>query len=821
LIGRYHDWKPTNIIDADLGAVFVMSAKAIYTVTYRLVLASAFAILAVLVFGNENGRAQGQKGPLQKFDTDEDTITVRFGPDSSLRSLAQQYLDDPDLWPIILRLNGFDDITDLAEDQELRLPASQLQAAVSGLATSLAIIQSANEAGAQLFAPILIGRAIRLRDDAVKEKQNGFYGQSISLSTQSIDRAESARARSNDMRDVEAEARLSDRHGWVEGQKTSENSWSDRMTNSVLNEQEKLRTLSKSTAQVVFRDASRLRLNPNSQAVIQRMRVDPLKRREEAQISLIEGDFYALLATESNRNRLEVSLPNADAKIDSGSFWVSQDSDSAKFSNYDIKPVSITASGETLVLGRNEGALVRTGEAPKEKIAVHERIDLNLPEDNAVLFGDSIALGWEAGVAADEYWVEIAFDPRFDRMAESLWGIAENSIDNLEIDPGTYFWRVAAIDAFGLPGQMSTVHKFEIRTDGTPPFLKILTPEQQVIIREANVTVTGETEAGTTLLINDVPVDVGSDGRFSHVLAIAEGANTISVMARDPAGNDTVRKVTFSHMKDDSRDIIYDANLPRDKMGRFLTAGEILTLSGTALGDAGISVLDGSGSLRSETYAEPSGAFLVNIPLAGASENLTVRVNVASGHSYDQAIEAVVLSTPPRIDFASPPPAVTSQPVLELEIVTDQEAIVTVNGVAPDNRGGKAVTSIALEEGPNLLETIATNAVGLVSIDKRTVIFDSQKPVVTGEVISVSPSGAKEMLSLIVGAKDATGVAKTSRYRVQIGDRHFSGVLRYNRARKAYLGKTELPLRADDAEMLIEIEIADVAGNVSIVKLVQ
>ena len=97
------------------------------------------------------------------------------------------------------------------------------------------------------------------------------------------------------------------------------------------------------------------------------MRVDPLKRREEAQISLIEGDFYALLATESKRNRLEVNLPSADATIDSGSFWVSQDDDAAKFSNYDVKPVSITARGETLVLGRNEGALVPTGEAPAGK----------------------------------------------------------------------------------------------------------------------------------------------------------------------------------------------------------------------------------------------------------------------------------------------------------------------------------------------------------------------------------------------------------------------------------------------------------------------
>ncbi len=779
------------------------------------------AAVAMLVLGAHAGLAQGQKGPLQDFDIGEDYVTVRYGPDLSLRAMAEQYLDDPDLWPIILRLNGFEDITDISDDQELRLPASQLQAAISGLATSLLIIQAANEAGAQLFAPVLIGTAIRLREDAMKEKQAGSYSESISLSTQSIDRAESARVQSSEQRDVEAEARLSDRHGWVEGQKTTENSWSDRELNAVLNEQEKLRTLSESTAQVVFRDASRLRLNPNSQAVIQRMRVDPLKRREEAQISLVEGDFYALLATESKRNRLEVSLPNADAKIDSGSFWVSQDSDSAKFSNYDVKPVSISAGGETMVLGRNEGALVRSGEAPQEKIAVHRRIALEQPEDDALVFGRDVALAWEAGEDATEYWVEVAFDPRFDRMAESLWGVKDNRVEALPLEPGTYFWRVAAIDPFGLPGQMSTVRRFETRRDETPPFLQIDAPAPQAIIRKADLAVTGETEPGVVLLIDNVPVDVAPDGSFTHVVTAGEGENTVTVTTRDAAGNETVRKVVFSFIKDDSRAIAYDPSLPRDGEGRFLTAGETLTVSGTVLEDARISVLDGDGALRSETYADPSGAFLVNIPLKGAVESLTMQVTTVSGHSFSETIEAGLVDTPPRIDYAEPPPAVTSDPTLTLDILADQEVAITVNGLTPADDDGKATISLDLTEGPNLIETVATNAVGLVTIDKRTVIFDSLEPVVTDQVVSVEPAGDKELVSLKIGARDATGVAKTSRYRLQIGDREYRGVLRFNRARKSYQGKTEVPLRMNDEDMTIEIEIADVAGNVNIVTLTQ
>ncbi len=73
-------------------------------------------------------------------------------------------------------------------------------------------------------------------------------------------------------------------------------SWRDLGLRSILIEEEKVRTLSDSTAQITFRDASRLRLNANSNAVIRQMRFDPLSKREEAKVSLIEGDFYALLA---------------------------------------------------------------------------------------------------------------------------------------------------------------------------------------------------------------------------------------------------------------------------------------------------------------------------------------------------------------------------------------------------------------------------------------------------------------------------------------------------------------------------------------------
>lgn len=743
---------------------------------------------------------------------DEGFVTVRFEAGMSLRSLAAQHLDDPDLWPIILRLNGIDDIATIALGQELKIPGSQVELAASALEASLGQIQKANEAGAQLFAPILIRNAIEFRDQAVLENRDGVYHESIALSSKSINRAEAARTTSEQRRDVEAEARLSDRQGWVEGQKTSENSWSERELNAILNEQEKLRTLSSSTAQVVFRDASRLRLNANSQAVIQRMRVDPLKRREEAQISLVEGDFYALLATESNRNRLEVNLPNVEAKIDSGSFWVSQDESGAKFSNYDVKPVAIIAGEETLVLGRNEGAVVGTGQRPDRKIAVIGRVTLDQPQDGDILFTGNVRLSWLA-IDASAYWLELAHDPRFDRMADSRNGISGTSLDDLDLPPGIYFWRVAALDGFGLRGPMSIARKFEVRTDDLPPFLRIRTPQGGAVLREAQVTISGETEAGAAVFVGDAAADVDRDGRYFFTVTAEEGANEISVTARDVAGNETVRTVAFAYMADARGEIAYDESLPRDESGRFLTATDQLTLSGTAAGQARITVRDIAGTLRSETYSDAEGRFALNVPLLSPDEELALGVTTASGYEYEEAITAGIRDRPPVIALDRPVPAVTAEPVLNLAIAAEAGTRYSVNG-KPGTRDAAGIGfTIELAEGPNQIEIVATNPVGLVSIEKRRVILDSLKPEMTANEIAVEQRGTGQVVTMRIEARDGTGLAKTARVRLSGPSGAREGVLRYNRARKSYLGSVELPSGESEGDVKLEVELADVAGN--------
>lgn len=781
--------------------------------------ASVAFVLTILLGSLALSPPAAAAGPVPA-ETIEDVVKVKVEQGLGLRGIAEKFLKDPDLWPIILRLNGIENVADIREGQELLLPASQVRLAATALDASLAEIQKANEAGAQIFAPIMIKNAIDFRDMAVIENRNGVYVEAIALSSKSIVSAGEARTTSEQKRDVEAEARLSDRQGWVEGQKTSENGWTERELNAVLNEQEKLRTLSESTAQVVFRDASRLRLNSNSQAVIQRMRDDPLKRRKEAQISLVEGDFYALLAPESDRSRLEVNLANVDAKVDSGSFWVSQDdSGAAKFSNYDSKPVAIVSGGDTLVLGRNEGAVVQGGETPTEKVAVMGRPSLSQPADNATVFGNSVRLSWEPIEGGAGYWVEIGFDARFDRMVDSLWDIKEEHTGDLTLAPGTYYWRVATLDSLGLPGPMSTARKFEIISDQTPPFLRIRTPDSNSIVREASVTISGETEAGVAVTVAGEVASVDKDGRFFFTVESKDGDNQVTVIARDAAGNETSRQLQFTYLRDSQRAILYDPSLPRDAEGRFLTAGRQLALSGRAAEGARISVSDADGRLRSETYADQAGHFAIGIPLAGGAEALEIKVTTVSGYAYQETIDALASDRPPQFRLSKPLPPVTSQPTLDLSIEADPGTRLTVNGADGEVSGSTTRFKVELTLGANLVEIVATDAVGLVTIKKHTVVFDNEKPEVTGKEIIAKRVGDSDMLSIRVGAADASGLAQTSRFRIRSGDAERAGVLRYNRASKSYQGSIEMPVAPADGGYEIVVKLTDVAGNVNEVRL--
>jgi hypothetical protein len=750
---------------------------------------------------------------------DSEYLTVRLETDQNIRQVAERYLDDPNLWPEILRASGLKSITELRPGITLRVPATEISTANKALVDALLQIQSANLAGAQLFAPENIGKAITLHDQALVKRTQRDWRTTRGLATESYSEATVALEKSEKLRDQAAEALLSDRNGNVEGQRPQDLSWRDLQLRQILIEEEKVRTLSDSTAQITFRDASRLRLSPNSNAIIQRLRYDPLKRKEEAKVSLIEGDFYALLADKTTRTSFNVEIPRVNANIDSGSFWVSHDTTGAKFTNYDVGVVEVSALGKTVALGPMEGTIVTPGSTPRDKLAVLRAPSLTEPRDEATVYRSAPQLAWATVADAAGYWIEIASDQTFGRMVVSKFGLDQPRFDAPTLQPGEYFWRVAALDSLGLPGARSTTWRFRVTVDNTPPFLSITAPEREAILRDPAVRVAGESEPGARVTVQGQPVDVAPDGRFAATITATAGPNTIVVIATDPAGNATRGERSFVFMPDRQSVVVFDPDIPALGPRHFITAEAVISLGGSTTANAQLRVQTPTGALRASAATDAAGRFRVNVPVQGDTERLVVAVVAPSGFTSTEEFTVTADRKPPEITLDELPLYLTAEPELIVRGRTKPGAKLTLNGREIANRNGRFDERHTLATGDNLIELVATDAAGNVKVEKWSVKLDREPPALIRSALKPVKSGSQPAVFVEVEAQDASGLAKVAPFKVVAGSQTFSGFLRYNRAAKRYQATLVVPEAAAPIAVLSQVELQDDAGNKKLFEL--
>jgi hypothetical protein len=115
------------------------------------------------------------------------------------------------------------------------------------------------------------------------------------------------------------------------------------------------------------------------------------------------------------------------------------------------------------------------------------------------------------------------------------------------IPDGTYFMRVAFIDALGVMSPFS--ESSTIIKDTVAPQLEVVSPQegQKFSGEETACDVMGNAKNATMLAVNGDVVFISPTGRFSKTIYFKEGLNKISIVARDVHGNETVieRKVSY------------------------------------------------------------------------------------------------------------------------------------------------------------------------------------------------------------------------------------------------------------------------------------
>lgn len=739
-------------------------------------------------------------------------LTITVQENEGIRDLAQKYLGDPDLWGEILKSNNLASAAEIRAGMPLSISADLVQLSKQQLQSALQAIQSATEAGAKVFAADTIASAITRYDEAVAQRQNGEWQKSIALARAAKIQAETARRETLAKRNTTGVAELTDRKGAVESRKPADTIWKDAPLQTKLTEGEMVRTLSSSLAEITFHDESRIRLNENSQAVIQKMRQDLLEKRKESSVSLVTGNAFALLASNQKKKNFDFVIPGMTTKVNSKNFWVQKDEKTTKVANYEGQ-IELTAMGATVVVGENQGAFVQANQRPSLPQSLLPSPNLLLPKNNLTSFETRMTFSWEAITGAVDYWLEISRDKSFTNVIFNNNAIKSNSFATTLPSVGSYYWRVAATDANGFPSRFSERGFFNIASDTTAPFLQLTSPEEAAIVRENSVRVAGATEKDATLFLNTIAIAVAPDGKFQSEQRLRDGANEIILEARDQAGNASRIRRTVTYVADSHVGISYSLGLKALRPKHFVVPTAEFTLRSRSTPLSLITLQRFATRFQMRTFADNLGDFQFNIPNLAGTENFGLTVLTPAGYSVKDTFAVEVDNTPPAIKLAAEPPAVSSADTLRLAGMVSGATSFKINEKEIKLVNEQFAEIVRLQTGANLIRLTATDFAGNVATMEKRVVLDQEPPTLVQQQVTPLFTTNAKLLQISVKAQDASAMKRTAKYVLQTANFSYTGYLKFNHASQAYEETVTLPKDAPEGIKLKSVVLEDYCGN--------
>jgi len=247
--------------------------------------------------------------------------------------------------------------------------------------------------------------------------------------------------------------------------------WVPVVENMLVSEGDWIRTRNRSSVEIRHDDGTVIRLRPNSKAMISLAGQTKSERGDVriTQVKLESGSMIAkvnkLLQRES---RFEIETPTATSFVRGTELRVKVEDQGSTRLEVLEGAVDFGAADQNISVGGNFGSLVDVaGNTPASPHALPMApAELFTPAEREVLNGDinGYRFSWSAVGGAVRYHLEIAADAEFSQLMDETWvsgtdaELLSLSVDSLE--PGTYFWRVAAVDADGYESTWSNERYF-------------------------------------------------------------------------------------------------------------------------------------------------------------------------------------------------------------------------------------------------------------------------------------------------------------------------------------------------------------------------
>ncbi|MCE1189775.1 MAG: FecR family protein [Ignavibacteria bacterium] len=759
-----------------------------------------FCLLGFALIAGSFVHAQ-QKGIIKALVKDKQTI----------RDISKEYLNDPDLWEEILRSNNLKSPADVKPGMSLTIPYNQIMRAKSAADDAWTDIQKANVAGAKSFATESIDKAASLHSQSLKERKNGNWERSYQLASQARQEAVNAYQESVMKSSAKGEASVTFAKGKVESKKSAESLWRTIALLSKLIENDKVRTLSESYAEISFIDKSKIRLSENSQAVIQRNRVDLLKNTSEAKVSLEKGDAFALLTGGQGKRKLNLEVPGLETTVRSKAYWVNRDEKATKVANYDGE-IELKSKVAKVTLKSNQGSSMLAGGKLTEPKDLLKAPVLKGPAQEFVAYSDKMFMEWEAVPQAASYWLIIAKDASFKSVLTQIKKISGTSKE-VTLERGVYFWKVAAVDKDGFPGPYSEGRSYTMIVDNDAPYMAVSEPMEDAVVNTDSVVILGTTEAKAKIYLNGKELAIGADARFSATVGLKPGMNEITLEAIDLSKNKTTIKRHVRFDVGSAAFIRFDLSDYAVKNNAVFIPTTSMTLHGQTVPNSTLLADIAPKHLKLRATADQEGKFRITI------NGITGRV-VASVQSvtpeHKLAADSVVIikdEQPANMIFTDELPYNTNDADLVISgFVKNCHAIQLENqNVTLSQDKFQAV--VKLQEGKNLLVFKLENNNGIITRVQREVILDTRAPDLISARILPTSAKVTSTLQFEVKAKDESGLKKTTKVVYQAGDDYITIYLKLDEVTNTYRGTAYINLVPQTDIKIKSVLLEDQLGN--------
>ncbi|MFN8090995.1 MAG: FecR domain-containing protein [Vicinamibacteria bacterium] len=350
-------------------------------------------------------------------------------------------------------------------------------------------------------------------------------------------------------------ARITMVSGTVTIQEGGGTPWVDARLSDVLHFGDVVKTGAGSGAQIHFDSGSRVNVRPNSVVYVGGSAESSTAawRVQSGRVSFAVAEKATEIRTPTAQT---TAMQNATGNID-----VSETGETG-VKVFQGEAEIRTSLGETITLGQNQAVRVDAAGKAGARLDLPPPPTLVAPVVRAQLErvappAPTAELQWTSVANGETYHVTVDYNVTQAELLLSAAleeeGIAGTSHALRDLEPGRYFWRVAAVNRDGLEGAFSRASFFSVVAPAArpPAPTPVATPPAPLLalrsveeIAPGIVQVAGRAAPGATVEIGGAPVLVLPDGSFSEYVRHPGGALVVKATSRAGAVAEESRTVT-------------------------------------------------------------------------------------------------------------------------------------------------------------------------------------------------------------------------------------------------------------------------------------